>query len=90
MKENLRKYKEPICFCGLRFVRTSLYYAFFAVCATSSTKFVPFGDPDVVNYDPLTHNLMASSMVLIAFILSTWIFHYYDPFARARFCTPRG
>ena len=85
MKENLRKYKEPICFYGLRLVRTTLCYAFFALCATISTEFVPFGDPDVVNYDPLTHNLMASSMVLIAFILSTWVFHYYDPFARARF-----
>lgn len=86
MKENWRKYKEPICFYGLRLVRTTLCYAFFALCATISTEFVPFGDPDVVNYDPLTHNLMPSSMILIAFVLSTWIFHYYDPFARARFC----
>ena len=86
MKENWRKYKEPSCFYGLRLVRTTLCYAFFALCATISTEFVPFGDPDVVNYDPLTHNLMASSMILIAFVLSTWIFHYYDPFARARFC----
>ncbi len=86
MVEKLRKYKEPICFYGLRFVRTALYYAFFAVCSIASTEFVPFGDSETANADLLTHNLMASSMILISFVLSTWIFHYYDPFARARFC----
>lgn len=86
MKELIKKYGEPFCFYGLRLLRTALFYVAYVACVTIGTHDAPFGDPEMINYDPLTHHLMASSAVLLAFLLLTWAFSFYDPTARRRFC----
>ncbi len=85
MKEKLRKYGEPFHFYILRLLRTAIFYAAYVICVILGTANIPFGDPEDFRYDPLTHHLMGSSVILIAFLLLTWIFTYYDTTARKRF-----